>query len=60
MVELVTKSVTQVLISFTHSWPYLLLSVLVASVLKVHVEPARLHAVISGYVFDALLAGRLF
>lgn len=44
MVVLVAKSLTQVLITFTHTWPYLLLSVLVASVLKVHVEPARLRA----------------
>jgi uncharacterized protein len=44
MLELVTKSLTQVLITFAHTWPYLLLSVLVASILRVHVEPARLRA----------------
>ena len=42
MLELLTKSLTQVLITFAHTWPYLVLSVLLASVLKVHVEPTRL------------------
>jgi uncharacterized membrane protein YraQ (UPF0718 family) len=44
MLELATKSVTQVLVTFAYTWPYLVVSVLVASVLKVHVEPTRLRA----------------
>jgi uncharacterized protein len=44
MVELLSKTLTQVLITFGHTWPYLALSVLVAAVLKVHVEPARVRA----------------
>lgn len=44
MLELLTKTLTQVVITFGHTWPYLALSVLVAAVLKVHVEPARVRA----------------
>jgi uncharacterized membrane protein YraQ (UPF0718 family) len=44
MVELLTKTLTQVVATFAHTWPYLVLSVSVAAVLKVHVEPARLRA----------------
>ena len=44
MLELVAKTLTQVMVTFTHTWPYLVLSVLVAAVLKVHVEPTRLRA----------------
>src|SRR6267378_4060917 len=44
MLELVTKTLLQVLVTFSHTWPYLGLSVLVAAALKVHVEPARLRA----------------
>lgn len=44
MVELLTKTLTQVVVTFAHTWPYLVLSVAVAAVLKVHVEPARLRA----------------
>ncbi len=42
MLELVTKTLLQVMVTFSHTWPYLGLSVLVAAALKVHVEPARL------------------
>ena len=44
MLDLVTKSSIQVVVTFRHIWPYLVLSVLIAAVLKVHVEPARLRA----------------
>src|SRR5206468_3248181 len=44
MLELVTKTLMQVMVTFSHTWPYLGLSVLVAAALKVHVEPARLRA----------------
>lgn len=44
MSELLMKTGTQVLVTFSHTWPYLVLSVLVAAVLRVHVEPARLRA----------------
>ncbi len=44
MHELLAKTLLQVVVTFAHTWPYLLLSVLVASVLKVHVEPTRLRA----------------
>jgi hypothetical protein len=44
MIELLTKTLTQVVVTFAHTWPYLVLSVLVAAVLRVHVEPARLRA----------------
>jgi uncharacterized protein len=44
MLELVTKTLMQVVVTFAHTWPYLVLSVLIAAVLKVHVEPARLRA----------------
>src|SRR5882762_1882493 len=44
MLDLLAKTLSQVVVTFTHTWPYLLLSVLVAATLKVHVEPARLRA----------------
>ena len=44
MLELLTKTLMQVVVTFAHTWPYLVLSVLIAAVLKVHVEPARLRA----------------
>jgi len=44
MLELVANTLTQVMGTFTHTWPYLVLSVLVGAVLKVHVEPTRLRA----------------
>ena len=44
MIELLAKTLTQVVVTFAHTWPYLLLSVMVAAILKVHVEPARLRA----------------
>ena len=44
MLELLTKTFMQVVVTFAHTWPYLVLSVLIAAVLKVHVEPARLRA----------------
>jgi uncharacterized membrane protein YraQ (UPF0718 family) len=44
MLELVTRTLTQVTVTFAHTWPYLVLSVLVAAALKVHVEPTRLRA----------------
>ena len=47
MVELLTRTLTQVVVTFAHTWPYLVVSVLVAAVLKVHVEPARLRAWLS-------------
>jgi uncharacterized membrane protein YraQ (UPF0718 family) len=42
MLELLTKTVMQVGVTFAHTWPYLVVSVLIAAVLNVHVEPARL------------------
>jgi uncharacterized protein len=47
MIELLTKTLMQVVVTFAHTWPYLALSVLIAAVLKVHVEPARLRAWLS-------------
>ena len=44
MIDLLAKTLTQVVVTFAHTWPYLLLSVMVAAILKVHVEPARLRA----------------
>jgi hypothetical protein len=44
MLELLAKTLTQVGLTIAHTWPYLAFSVLVAAVLKVHVEPARVRA----------------
>jgi uncharacterized membrane protein YraQ (UPF0718 family) len=41
MVELLARTVAQVLTTLAHSWPYLAFSVVVAAILKVHVDPAR-------------------
>jgi uncharacterized membrane protein YraQ (UPF0718 family) len=43
-VDLLTKTLTQVVTTFGHTWPFLALSILIAAVLKVHVEPARVKA----------------
>ena len=44
MLDLLTKTLTQVAVTVGHTWPYLLFAVVVAAALKVHVEPARLRA----------------
>lgn len=44
MLDLLTRTLTQVAATLAHTWPYLLVSVLVAAILKVHVEPARVRA----------------
>ena len=44
MLELLTKTLTQTAITVAHTWPYLRFAVVLAAVLKVHVEPARLRA----------------
>ncbi len=44
MLELLAKTLTQVAVTVAHTWPYLAFSVLVAAILKVHVEPARVRA----------------
>ena len=44
MLELLAKTLTQVATTFSHTWPYLALSVVIAAVLKVHAEPARVRA----------------
>jgi uncharacterized membrane protein YraQ (UPF0718 family) len=44
MLELLTKTLTQTAITVAHTWPYLVFAVVLAAVLKVHVEPARLRA----------------
>ena len=49
MLELLTKTLTQVAATFAHTWPYLAFGALVAAVLKVHVEPARLRAWLGRY-----------
>ncbi len=41
MIELLTKTLMQVVVTFAHTWPYLALSVLIAAVLKVHVRGQR-------------------
>ena len=47
MVELLVKTLTQVGVTVAHTWPYLAFSVLVAAILKVHVEPGRVRAWLS-------------
>ena len=49
MLELLTKTLTQVVVMFAHTWVYLAFGVLVAAVLKVHVQPARLQAWLRRY-----------
>ena len=49
MIELLTKTVTQVAATLAHTWPYLAFAVLVAAVFKVHVGPARARAWLSKY-----------
>jgi uncharacterized protein len=44
MLELLAKTLMQVVTTFSHTWPYLALSVLIAAVLKVNFEPARVRA----------------
>jgi hypothetical protein len=49
MLELLTKTLTQVAATIAHTWPYLAFAVLVAAVLKVHVEPGRVRAWLARY-----------
>src|SRR6266545_1734343 len=49
MLELLTKTLIQVMVTFADTWPYLAFGVLVAAVLKVHVQPARLRAWLARY-----------
>ena len=49
MLELLTKTLTQTVITVAHTWPYLAFAVVLAAVLKVHVEPARLRAWLARY-----------
>jgi len=44
MLDLLTKTLGQVAVTVAHTWPYLAFSVLVAAILKVHVEPTRARA----------------
>ena len=44
MPELLLKTLGQVGTTIAHTWPYLALSILIAAVLKVHVEPGRVRA----------------
>ena len=44
MPELLVKTLMQVGATIAHTWPYLVFSILVAAVLKVHVEPGRVRA----------------
>jgi uncharacterized protein len=44
MLELLMKALTQVGVTVAHTWPYLAFSILIAAVMKVHVEPARVKA----------------
>jgi uncharacterized protein len=49
MLELLTKTLTQTVITVAHTWPYLAFAVLLAAVLKVHVEPTRLRTWLARY-----------
>src|SRR5436190_23751075 len=49
MLELLTKTLMQTAVTLTHTWPYLLLAVVIAAVLKVHVQPARVRATLARY-----------
>ena len=49
MFELLMKTVTQVGVTIAHTWPYLAFAVVVAAMLKVHVEPKRLRAWLARY-----------
>ena len=49
MLDLLTKTLTQVAITLAHTWPYLVFGVVVAAVLKVHVRPAQLRAWFARY-----------
>ncbi len=49
MLELLTKTVTQTAVTLTHTWLYLMLAVVIAAVLKVHVQPAHVRATLARY-----------
>jgi hypothetical protein len=49
MLELLTKTLMQTAVTLTHTWPYLLLAVVIAAVLKVHIQPARVRATLARY-----------
>ena len=47
MLDLLIKTASQVGVTIAHTWPYLVFSILLAAVLKVHVEPQRVRARLS-------------
>src|SRR6266545_8423551 len=49
MVDLRSKTLTQVAVTLSHTWPYLVFGVVVAAVLKVHVRPDRLRGWLARY-----------
>jgi uncharacterized membrane protein YraQ (UPF0718 family) len=49
MLDLLTKTLTQTAVTLAHTWPYLAFAVVVAAVLKVHVQPARVRAMLARY-----------
>jgi uncharacterized membrane protein YraQ (UPF0718 family) len=44
VLELLARTLMQVVTTFSHTWPYLALSIVIAAVLKAHIEPARVKA----------------
>src|ERR1700756_1252464 len=44
MIELLTKTATQVAVTVAHTWPYLAFSILIAALLRVRVKPAHVRA----------------
>jgi uncharacterized membrane protein YraQ (UPF0718 family) len=49
MLDLLTKTLTQTAVTLAHTWPYLAFAIAIAAVLKVHVQPARVRAMLARY-----------
>ena len=49
IINLLVKSVLQVWISFTHNWPYLVLSVIIAVCLKLFLDPKKISTFLMRY-----------
>jgi uncharacterized protein len=48
-IDLLTKALSQTWLTFTHNWPYLLISVVIASLMKVYLDQNRVTAFLKRY-----------
>ncbi len=47
--QLILRTINQVLLTFSHNWPFLVVSVLIAVALKLYINPPRVSAFLMRY-----------